>query len=380
MPERHSTDAAQTAVAGALGRIGRYRWTICALIFFCTTINYIDRNSLSVLKTTLQSQLGWTDVDYGWITFAFTAAYAAFPSIIGTLIDRFGVKRSLSGALILWSLMAAAHGLVRTVLGFAIVRFLLGFAEAANFPASIKAIAMWFPQKERALATGLFNSGTNVGVMVSFATVWLATTFGWQWAFVTDRRHRVRLAVLLALGLRRAAAVGQGRSRRARLHPGRPAEGTGEAADSLDGPPALPADLAVPRRQADHRPRLVVLPVLAAVVSRTGARAEPDEERPPARRHLHRRERRLDGRRLAVGLPDVPGLEGRPGAALHDAHPRVRDAVRDPRLLHRQLCPLRGVDLDGHRIAPVVVRQHLHDGDRSVPHEGLGGRGRPRMP
>ncbi len=185
MPERHSTDAARTTVAGSLGRIGRYRWTICALIFFCTTINYIDRNSLSVLKTTLQTQLGWSDVDYGWITFAFTAAYAAFPSIIGTLIDRFGVKRSLSGALILWSLMAAAHGLVRTVLGFAIVRFLLGFAEAANFPASIKAMAMWFPQKERALATGLFNSGTNVGVMVSFATVWLATTFGWQWAFVS---------------------------------------------------------------------------------------------------------------------------------------------------------------------------------------------------
>src|ERR1041384_6238646 len=102
------------------GSIGNYRWAICALLFFCTTINYIDRNSLSVLKTTLQSALGWTDVDYGWITFAFTAAYAAFPSIVGAAIDRFGVKASLAGALILWSLMAAAHGLVGTVLGFAI--------------------------------------------------------------------------------------------------------------------------------------------------------------------------------------------------------------------------------------------------------------------
>lgn len=165
--------------------IGKYRWVICALLFFATTINYIDRNALSVLKTTLQDALGWTDVDYGWVTFAFTAAYAAFPSIVGTVIDRFGVKASLAGALILWSLMAASHGLVRTVLGFAIVRFFLGMAEAANFPASIKAVAMWFPQKERAFATGLFNSGTNVGVMVSFATVWLATKFGWQWAFVT---------------------------------------------------------------------------------------------------------------------------------------------------------------------------------------------------
>ena len=91
--------------------IGKYRWVICGLLFFATTINYIDRNSLSVLKTTLQSALGWTDVHYGWVTFAFTAAYAAFPSIVGTAIDRFGVKASLAGALILWSLMAAAHGL-----------------------------------------------------------------------------------------------------------------------------------------------------------------------------------------------------------------------------------------------------------------------------
>ena len=172
-----------TATASA-APIGRYRWTICALLFFCTTINYIDRNALSVLKTTLQHDLGWTDVDYGWITFAFTVAYAAFPSLIGRAIDRWGVRLGLAGALVLWSLMAAAHGLVGTVMGFIIVRFLLGLAEAANFPASIKAVAMWFPQQERAFATGLFNSGTNVGVMLSFVTVWLATTFGWQSAFV----------------------------------------------------------------------------------------------------------------------------------------------------------------------------------------------------
>ena len=166
-------------------RIGRYRWMICALLFFATTINYIDRNSLSVLKTTIEQQLNWSEADYGWIAFAFTAAYAAFPSIFGRLIDRYGVKASLAGALVMWSVMSIAHGLVRSVLGFALVRFLLGAAEAANFPASIKAIAMWFPQKERALATGIFNSGTNVGVMISFAVVWLAEKFGWQWAFIT---------------------------------------------------------------------------------------------------------------------------------------------------------------------------------------------------
>jgi MFS transporter, ACS family, hexuronate transporter len=187
MSDSADTDLLQPMTANVSSQpksSGKYRWYICALLFLCTTINYIDRNSLSVLKTTLQNALNWTDVDYGWVTFAFTAAYATFPSIVGNLIDRFGVKASLSGALILWSAMAAAHGLVRTVLGFALVRFLLGMAEAANFPASIKAVAMWFPQKERALATGVFNSGTNVGVMVSFGTVWLATTFGWQWAFV----------------------------------------------------------------------------------------------------------------------------------------------------------------------------------------------------
>jgi ACS family hexuronate transporter-like MFS transporter len=164
---------------------GRYRWYICALLFVCTTINYVDRNSLSVLKTTLQSELGWRDVDYGWITFAFTTAYAAFPSIVGAAIDRFGVKASLAGALVLWSTMAAAHALVRSVVGFVVVRFLLGVAEAANFPASIKAVAMWFPQHERALATGLFNAGTNVGVMVSFVTVWIASRWGWPWAFIS---------------------------------------------------------------------------------------------------------------------------------------------------------------------------------------------------
>jgi len=165
-------------------RVGNYRWVICALLFFCTTINYIDRNSLSVLKTTLQSALGWEDVDYGTITTAFTFAYAMFPSVIGIVIDKIGVKKALAAALVLWSLAAAAHGLVATVLGFVIVRFILGFAEAANFPASIKAVGMWFPQKERALATGIFNSGTSIGVIASGGIVWIAVHLGWQMSFV----------------------------------------------------------------------------------------------------------------------------------------------------------------------------------------------------
>lgn len=169
--------------------LGRQRWVICALLFVATTINYIDRNALSVLKTSLQQPLeagglALSDADYGWITFAFTAAYAAFPPLIGIAIDRFGVKRSLAAALLLWSIAAAAHGLVASVIGLVVVRFLLGMAEAAHFPAAIKAVAMWFPQQERALATGIFNSGTALGVIASPITVGLALTFGWQFAFV----------------------------------------------------------------------------------------------------------------------------------------------------------------------------------------------------
>lgn len=173
----------------ATAPLGRQRWVICALLFVATTINYIDRNALSVLKTRLQQPLeagglALTDADYGWITFAFTAAYAAFPPLIGIAIDRFGVKRSLAAALLLWSAAAAAHGIVASVLGLIVVRFLLGMAEAAHFPAAIKAVAMWFPQQERALATGIFNSGTALGIIASPVTVWLAVTFGWQAAFV----------------------------------------------------------------------------------------------------------------------------------------------------------------------------------------------------
>lgn len=180
---------APAASAASAASAGRLRWVVCALLFTATTINYLDRNALSVLKTRLQlpldaGGLGLTDVDYGWITFAFTAAYAAFPPLIGFAIDRLGVKRSLAAALLVWSAASAAHGLVGSVLGLVLVRFLLGCAEAANFPASIKAVAMWFPQQERALATGVFNAGTALGIMASPLTVWLALTYGWAAAFV----------------------------------------------------------------------------------------------------------------------------------------------------------------------------------------------------
>jgi ACS family hexuronate transporter-like MFS transporter len=180
-----SERAPVSSKAPGLRYIPGLRWWICGLLFFATTINYVDRNSLSVLKTMLERDLGWSEADYGWIQFAFTAAYAAFPSIAGRVIDSMGVKFGLALALVLWSVMSMVTALARGTVGFAIARFFLGAAEAGNFPASIKAIGQWFPQRERALATGLFNSGTNVGVMISFVTVMIAESFGWQFAFIT---------------------------------------------------------------------------------------------------------------------------------------------------------------------------------------------------
>jgi MFS transporter, ACS family, hexuronate transporter len=166
-------------------KAGHVRWIICGLLFLAMTINYVDRNSLSVLKTTLQAALHWSEADYGWIMFGFTAAYAMFPVLAGRMVDALGVKTGLAVAVVFWSLACMAHGFMRSVTGFAVARFLLGAAEATSFPAANKAIAQWNPQNERAFAFGLLNSGTNAGVMLSFGAVWLAENYSWPWAFFT---------------------------------------------------------------------------------------------------------------------------------------------------------------------------------------------------
>jgi MFS transporter, ACS family, hexuronate transporter len=171
--------------AGAGAAVGHYRWTICSLLFFATTINYLDRNILGILAPTLQREIGWTPVEYGYITTAFQAAYALGLVWFGWFIDKYGTKIGYSLSLIGWSIAAAAHALAQTVFGFGVARFFLGLSEAGNFPAAIKATAEWFPKKERALSTGIFNSGANVGAVVAAAVVpWLTITFGWRAAFV----------------------------------------------------------------------------------------------------------------------------------------------------------------------------------------------------
>jgi ACS family hexuronate transporter-like MFS transporter len=166
-------------------KVGNHRWTICALLFFATTINYLDRSILNILAPTLQKEIGWTTVEYGYITTAFSAAYALGLVFFGWFIDKFGTKIGYSLSIVGWSLAAMAHALAKTVFGFGIARSFLGVSEAGNFPAAIKAIAEWFPKKERALATGIFNSGANIGAVVAPAVVpWLTVTYGWQAAFI----------------------------------------------------------------------------------------------------------------------------------------------------------------------------------------------------
>jgi len=167
------------------GRVGHFRWVVCALLFFGTTVNYVDRQVLGILAPDLRRIIGWDDVDYGNIVSAFSAAYAIGLLLSGRLLDTIGTKLGYGAALVFWSLAAMAHALARTPFGFGAARFALGLGEAANFPAAIKTVAEWFPKKERAFATGIFNAGTNVGAIVAPLVVpWLALSYSWQWAFI----------------------------------------------------------------------------------------------------------------------------------------------------------------------------------------------------
>ena len=162
-----------------------YRWRICALLFFATTINYVDRQVLGVLAPYLQSIIGWNEIQYGYIVTSFQAAYAVGLLVAGGVIDRLGTRIGYAISIAIWSLAAMSHALVQTVVGFAIARFALGLGEAGNFPAAIKTVAEWFPRKERALATGIFNSGSNVGAIVApLAVPWITLRLGWHWAFL----------------------------------------------------------------------------------------------------------------------------------------------------------------------------------------------------
>jgi ACS family hexuronate transporter-like MFS transporter len=178
------TDSEAGSFAPAI-RIGGRRWLICGLLFFATTVNYMDRQVIALLKPTLQIQFGWTENGYGNIVFAFTCAYAVGLLFMGKLIDRLGTRKGFSLAVFVWSLAAMAHAAAGSVMQFAVARFSLGLGESGSFPAAVKSVAEWFPKRERALATGLFNSGSNIGAIVTPLVVpWITLRYGWRMAFI----------------------------------------------------------------------------------------------------------------------------------------------------------------------------------------------------
>jgi ACS family hexuronate transporter-like MFS transporter len=190
-PPEESAASATGAVISTVENIGtsvgKYRWVICALLFFATTINYIDRQVLGIIATDegFKSTINWSEAEYGYIQTVFQAAYAIGLLVVGGLMDKFGTRKGFSVAMIFWSVAAMCHSLARGAVGFGAARFALGLGEAGNFPAAIKTVAEWFPKKERALATGIFNSGSNVGAILAPLSVpFIAVNYGWQWAFI----------------------------------------------------------------------------------------------------------------------------------------------------------------------------------------------------
>jgi len=176
-----ATPTANTPFQGIRG----FRWTVCGLIFAATTINYMDRQVLGLLAPTLEKALGWNEIEYARIVMAFQAAYALGLLGFGRLIDRIGTRRGYAVSIAAWSMAAMVHALARGVWGFGAARFALGLGEAGNFPAAVKAVTEWFPRRERALATGLFNSGSNVGaVLAPLLVPWITVHYGWQMAFI----------------------------------------------------------------------------------------------------------------------------------------------------------------------------------------------------
>jgi ACS family hexuronate transporter-like MFS transporter len=184
-PSLRSVQASDLAPASALTRVGNFRWVICALLLFGVTKNYMDRQVLGVLKSTLQHDFGWDEIQYGHLVSYFQIAYAAGMLLVGRLIDRLGTRLGYALAMAFWSLASMAHAAAGSFASFAGARLALGFGEAGVFPASIKSVAEWFPKKERALATGIFNAGTSAGAIVTPLVVpWIALHWGWRSAFL----------------------------------------------------------------------------------------------------------------------------------------------------------------------------------------------------
>ena len=177
--------AQPAAVEAAAGRVGRYRWVICGLLFAATAINYVDRQMIGVLKPTIEQELGWSETTYADIVIWFQLAYAIGYLSFGRIVDKVGARTGYAVAFTIWTIAHMMHGAARNAVQFAMVRFLLGIGESGNFPAGLKAVTEWFPARERALATGIFNAGANIGAVITPIIVpIIALSYGWRSAFV----------------------------------------------------------------------------------------------------------------------------------------------------------------------------------------------------
>jgi len=166
-------------------RIGRVRWTICAMLFIATSINYMDRQVISILKPTLAQSIGMSELGYSHVVQAFQIAYALGLLAAGRFVDKVGTRIGYMVIMAVWSLSAMGHALASTVMEFGVARFFLGVGESGNFPAAIKTVAEWFPQSERSFATGIFNSGSNLGAIIAPIIVpWVTIHYGWHAAFL----------------------------------------------------------------------------------------------------------------------------------------------------------------------------------------------------
>ena len=180
-----ATDFSEAGAGAPEARVGRVRWVIVGLLFAATAINYVDRQMIGLLKPTLQTEFGWNETTYADIVFYFQLAYAIGYIVFGNVVDRVGARIGYAAAFVTWTVAHMLHAVAHSVFGFAAVRFMLGIGESGNFPAGLKAVTEWFPKKERALATGIFNAGANVGAIITPLVVpALTLAYGWRAAFV----------------------------------------------------------------------------------------------------------------------------------------------------------------------------------------------------
>ncbi len=190
---------ADGGTASPVPRAGRYRWLIVAVLFAATTVNYIDRTMLGLLKTDLTGEFGWSENDYGNIVTAFQAAYALGFLVMGWLIDRFGPKVGYAIAISIWTIGHVAHGFASSVASFMMARIVLGVGEAGHFPSVVRASSEWFPQKERSYAIGWVNSATTIGVILTAPTIWLFMVwmgFDWRQTFIYTGAFGIVLLLL----------------------------------------------------------------------------------------------------------------------------------------------------------------------------------------